>query len=174
MIENDIDCKHEKPPVLPWNVDSVLLEVRIDYFKANNNVGDVAFYYLPYLEDLLDNVNGLKVICLKRDREETVESYMKKTRGRNHWLDHEGEKWEKDPVWDKCYPNYNFESKERAIREYWHEYYDYTEYLSDIYPERVKVYSLDVLNNEEVQKKMFDFIGVDEPNLQVGLKKNES
>lgn len=174
MLENSINCTHEKRPLLPWKVDKVLLQERIKYFNNNYNVGDVAFFYLPYLEDLLDNVDSLKVICLKRDREETIASYMKKTQGRNHWLDHDGEKWRKDPVWDKCYPNYKLPSKEEAIREYWHKYYNYAEWLSDIYSSQVEIYPRDVLNDRGLQKEMFDFIDIDNPNIKTGIKKNES
>lgn len=177
----DWHCTHEMKPILPWREDKELVDDRIKYFQEHDEVGDVAFYYLPHLERLLREVEGLKVVGIRRDKEETIESFMRKVPNRNHWVNHNGSRWRIDRMWDKCFPNLGLEVffsgeklKRESIREYWLYYYEQMEYLSDGYPGRVKIYPIDVLNDRGLQEDMFDFIGIDNPNLQVGLKLNET
>ena len=84
-------------------------------------VGDVSMFWLPYLEELFAKSVNLQVICLQRDKEGVVKSYLKKTEGRNHWMKHDGKEWDFCP-WDKSYPNFDTTSKEEALNLYW-EYY---------------------------------------------------
>lgn len=169
-------CTHERLPRLPWNKDEMLLADRVEMFKGREKFGDVAFFYINYLEELLKEFGDLRVVAIERDIDETVESYLRKVPNRNHWIEHDGSRWRKDPIWDKCYPKYNLpgslspeEKREQATRQYWHDYYDYMSWLQDRY-DRVRVYPMKVLNEEGLQRDMFDFIGIEEPNLQVGLK----
>jgi hypothetical protein len=85
---------------------------------------------------------NVRFICLRRDVDSTVQSWMKKTQIRrwpsaavgdrirsvitrqpyyessNFWMEHDGTKWMKDPVWDKCFPKFDAASKTEAIRKY--------------------------------------------------------
>ncbi|MDX1732975.1 MAG: hypothetical protein R3228_01365, partial [Halioglobus sp.] len=54
-----------------------------------NLIGDIAFYYLSYVETLLAVEPACKFVCLRRDRQQTVDSWMKKSaigRWRSLWL----------------------------------------------------------------------------------------
>src|SRR6476620_12404549 len=42
-------------------------------------IGDIAFYYLSYVEAIAAHNANVRFVCLKRDKDETVESWMKKT-----------------------------------------------------------------------------------------------
>lgn len=183
--QKDWTCTHEKFPILPWKKSEILFKRRIEYFENRRKVGDVAFYYLPYLEEIIGKLKNLKVLCLKRDIHSTVQSFMAKMKDthppRNHWIDHEGEKWTKDPIYDKACPNYRLnidlnpsEYKRELIKKYWHDYYEKAEWLSDVYPNKFKIYPIDVLNDRGLQKEMFDFIDIQNPNIKAGIKKNES
>jgi len=85
-------------------------------------VGDVAFFYLPYLRHIQKLVPTAKFVEIYRPMREVVKSYMEWTKGRNHWMNHDGTIWRHDPEWDVCYPKYACDDKEAAVRAYYDEY----------------------------------------------------
>lgn len=125
-------------------------------------LGDIAYYYLNYVEGILELFPHCKFVCIKRDKEQTVESWMKKSSlGRwpslwiadrfkalitrtpfykeyNYWQDHEGGVWKKDPVWDSCFPKFDASSKVEAIRMYWDYYYLEADRLKEKFSENFR------------------------------------
>ena len=121
-------------------------------------LGDIAFYYLTYVDAIAERNENVRFICLRRDEEETVASWMRKsaverwrskrladrlaswiTRERYHksgnfWMDHDGREWLKDPLWDKCFPKFDAPSKPDAIRRYWRYYYEVAEEIAGAGP----------------------------------------
>ena len=171
--QEDWICTHEMRPILPWNIDEVLACDRIEYFNRKDKVADVASYYLPYVEMFLEEIEDLKVVCLKRDREQVVSSFMAKTANtnppRNHWCNHDGDTWTLDPIWDRAFPNYDLdietsphEYKEELIRTYWYKYYEEAEWLSDRFYD-FEVFDIDVLNSSTKQSGLFEFLDIDNP-----------
>lgn len=138
---------HEKKPMLPWGTNSYF-ERRLRKMQNSDFsiVGDVASTYLPYME----KYDGFKKIVLKRDKQETVDSFMRHSGPRNNWqkrgLSH--------PQWFKIFPVYSDElSKEEAIAKYWEEYYERAEEVAEVFP-------LEALNSEEGQDKIFDYLEI--------------
>lgn len=164
------DCEgtrvtHEMKPLLPWEVDMELLLGRIAAFRKAKSpfVGDVAFYYLPYLPHLIATFPGIRIICLWRDEGKIVESYMAKTsqpRNRNHWMEHDGTTWKKDPIWDPCYPKYDVQDKREAIARYVRDYYETARQLELARPHNVQIFDIENLNSKEGQTRIFDFAGI--------------
>ena len=171
-VQPGVVCTHENRPLLPWSFnweneghrEAFCIHVtRFKQQQANARlVGDVAFCWLPYLHEMFFAFPDLKVICLKRDQEETIQSYMRKTEGRNHWMWHDGKKWKLDPVWDKCYPKYDAKTKEEAIGRYWDDYYRTVEGWARCHPDQVRIFDMDVLNSEEGQDEIFGVLGLKE------------
>ncbi|MBC7078735.1 MAG: class I SAM-dependent methyltransferase, partial [Synergistales bacterium] len=68
---------HEEPPLLPWRRepgDRVIRE-RFARWRCSRRaeiVGDVASFYLPYVEDAIALEPAIRIVCLKRPREEVV------------------------------------------------------------------------------------------------------
>lgn len=113
----------------------------------------VAFYYLNYLEDLKRDFGELRVVCLKRDKQETVESYMRKVPEANHWG--EGPKTK----WSKCYPTYDLPKKE-GIAQYYDDYYTKAEEWAE--NDWFEIMNMrDVLNTKEGQKEAFEHLGLE-------------
>src|SRR5487761_2166908 len=101
-------------------------------------IGDIAFYYLSYVELIARRNQNVRFICLRRDREQTIESCLRKSaigrwrskriadrlsslitrapyyESHNFWIEHDGSEWELDPVWDKCFPKFQAGSKREA------------------------------------------------------------
>lgn len=175
--QKDSNFTHEERPLLPWNGSNRNLDDKIKEIlsRKENYVGDIAFYYLPYIEYILKKHPQTKIICLKRDKQEVVKSYLKKTKGRNHWADHKGFIW-RHCEWDKCYPTYNNFIKRNAIKKYWDQYYKKVERLTSKYPGSIMIMDMYyALNTEAGILEMLDFIGIEERHsiIKKDIKKNE-
>ena len=66
--------------------------------------GDVGMYFLPYCEFLIAVHPGIRFVCIERNRDEVVESFVRHTPGRHPWTHHDGSRWRIDPVWDFTVP----------------------------------------------------------------------
>lgn len=130
-------------------------------------VGDVAFYYLPYVRWIAKTRPESTFVCLKRDRQETIDSYMKKCGTRDHWS---RLKNNADP-WDRMYPRFDTFDKRRAIGMYWDSYYAEAEKL-EASGVRIKTFDMGLLNQKEGVESILDFCGLKAHQLPVGLKKN--
>ena len=159
---------------LPWQYDKKKFDS--DWHSILNYdgkyVGDVSMFWLPYLEKILDNSEGLKVICLQRDKQEVVNSYLKKTEGRNHWIKHDGKQWDSCP-WDKSYPNFEASNKEDALKKYWDYYYELVDDLIKKYPDRIKIFQMKDLNNAKQVEDLLVFAGFENKRIISNIQKNK-
>ncbi len=149
--------------MLPWYGQSDIAIQKIRKFLNDTDkqyVGDIGFYWLPYVEKVLSVFPKTKFICLKRKKKDTVSSYLKKTEGRNHWIEHDGRFWRKDYIWDRCFPKYNVKAKEEALSLYWEEYYSNASELQLSYPQNFKVFDISVLNSPESFFYVLDFLEI--------------
>ena len=157
-------------------------------------IGDIAFYYLNYIDELFEIAPECVAVCMKRDRESTIASWLKKTsikRWRslwlgdkltswltrtpfyeeyNFWQDHDGSHWMKDPVWDSCFPKFEASSKEEAIGMYWDYYYLEADRLQRKYPERFKIFDVRDLSIPEGQQRILSLLGIAEDDMVIGGK----
>lgn len=112
---------------------------RLKSMPSVRMIGDIAFYYLSYVREIIDRNSNVRFICLRRNREKTVRSWEVKTAirrwpskkvadylgslitrepyfaERNPWMEHDGTKWAVDPVWDKCFPKFEGPTRKEAI-----------------------------------------------------------
>jgi len=147
-------------------------------------LGDIAYYYLRYVDDILDANKNVRFICIKRDREETVQSWMNKTairrwpslwladrikslltrtpfyQAKNHWQEHDGSVYQLDPVWDSTFPNFAAESKREAIGKYWDYYYQRADTFARQKPEFFKIFPIEKMSSRQGQSEILDFIGI--------------
>lgn len=179
---------HENPPLLPWipAPGRPVMEQRFvrwrRKWKDAEVVADVASFYLPYLEDALRQEPELRVVCLKRPREEVVESFCHwldriHPLAINHWARRPAPGWTHDPVWTRIFPQYDIDDREQGIRRYWDEYYTRVEELAARFPENVRVFAThDALNTEEGQRGLLTFAGYlpERQVLAVGVHHNRS
>ena len=151
-IRKLIKWKNDEDELIKWL--NKLLKI-----KDNNNfVGDTGMYFLPYVELIIKNFPNTKIIGLIRDKKEVVNSYIKKTAGRNHWYNHDGKKWKIDKKWDDCFPTYNEKDKQKALEKYWDEYYISTKNLMKKYPTYVKMWTIKEFNSIKGKNEILDFI----------------
>tara|TARA_B110000003_G_scaffold107739_1_gene110249 strand:- start:1688 stop:2368 length:681 start_codon:yes stop_codon:yes gene_type:complete len=149
--------------LLKWEGDEDELFAWLDYLHEyniqNSFIGDTGMYYLPYISKIIEKYPNVKIIGLTRLKEEVVNSYLNKTKGRNHWYKHNGKDWKIDKKWDLCFPKYNEPNKKRSIELYWEEYKLETEKLELIFPSNVKIWTIEEFNTISGKNKILDFIG---------------
>ena len=145
-----------------WENDEINIFNWIEELKKYNNTndffGDTGMYYLPYAKKLINRYPHIKIIGLIRDKNEVVNSYLRKTKGRNHWYNHDGKEWKKDKKWDPCYPKFNEKNKKIALEKYWDDYHLKTKELQNLYPENLKMWKINEFNTEKGKNQILDFI----------------
>lgn len=148
--------------LLPWEVDVLLLNKSLGQILNREPpvVGDVAFYYLPYVELILDEYPNSKFVCMKRSKGKTIGSYMVKTKNRNHWQNWSpGCDWNKDSAWDPCYPKFAAKNKKESLSMYWDKYYLESKRLSVCYPDNFAIFNVNQLNSKNGLLKIKKFVG---------------
>lgn len=175
--QNAAKVDHERiEHLIRWQGSEQAVQTFLDEAMAQTEfqlIGDVAFYYLPYVEAILARQPKVKFICLQRACTETVVSYLQKTEGRNHWMAHDGKSWQLS-VWDDCYPKYAVSDKESALTLYWYDYYFTATRLQALYPQQFRIFPMTVLNSKAGQRTMLAFLGIPEAHMRfaVGIRVN--
>lgn len=156
-----LNVTHELAPFVSWGDGRA--KDRLDLLKSSKLDGDVAFWYLNLVEDMNEICENIRFVCLRRNIDETVHSYMIKTVGRNHWVNHSGSNWFKDNIWDQCYPKYDIDDKSKACRLYCEEYHSRSIKLQESM-DNFKIFNVNCLNSKSGVQSIFDFLGI---NLKV-------
>ena len=170
LVAQGVNATHENIR-LPWLFSDEIDTVLNDIISRNENrVSDTALYYLPYIPHIIDKYPNTKFICLRRNKKDTVNSYIRKTQGRNHWsMEHDMI----PNIWDKFYPTYKITDKREAIEYYWDEYYLQAIEYESLYPNSFKIFQTeDVLNKRLSQLELFKFLGIDNYQIVLNIKEN--
>ena len=148
---------HEHPILIPWKDGISHVDWHINRMLSLGEhydvVGDIAHWWLPYVDYILERHPNSIFIATKRSRSETISSFLNIKGGDckgsiNHWLEHDGNFYKKN-LWDKCYPNYSSQNRvKEAIGEYWDEYYSECTRLEKKYLGLFKTITLDELNKK--------------------------
>ena len=165
---------------------------RYNELQLNNDVrfiGDIAYYYLKYVDDILAINQNVRFVCIKRDKTQTVDSWISKSsikrwrslwladrlksiltrmpyhESKNFWQNHDGSVWQPDPVWDKTFPKFDANSKREAIEKYWDYYYTEAEKLAVKHPAHFKIFDISKLSHPEGQKEILSFVGISGENM---------
>jgi hypothetical protein len=127
--------------------------------RQSDFVGDVSFYHLPFLEMFMDKNPDIKIVVLKRDKQEVISSFKRKAPLNDHWRNHDGKTFVKT-LWDKCFPKFDADSREQAISLYYDDYYVECEKL-----DQTKCFWLQTseLNDEEKVMEMLTWCGFENP-----------
>ncbi len=163
-------------------------------------MGDIAYYYLTYVDDILAINPEVKFVCIKRDKQATVDSWMKKSRiprwrslrwadrikswltrtpyhdSWNFWQDHDGTEWAPNPVWDNTFPSFEADSKREAIEKYWDWYYEVAEQTEKRHPDHFRIFDISHLSSREGQRAILAFCGLPEEQMRLsdGIHRHKS
>lgn len=165
---------HQPKPCLPWHTDYGWYRGVGDLIAAQPTpvVALVGWYYLNYT-DLLVRDHDARLICLRRDREATIDSIMRLTPQFDHWSNR--------PVTESAtaeyrdlFPNFDVDDKREALRLYWEEYYAIAERLRDRHPDNFTIVPTEALNDAEAVAALLRFAGygdeaVPRPDIRLGV-----
>lgn len=178
---------HELAPILSWSTTPEAQSFfAVNKWEQLNHeshlydlVGDVGSYYLPYVRFLISNLDlpignevDFRFIILKRDKSEVIPAFLDKfKRQGNNPL--QAESTARKDEWDKCFPKYEGMTLENAVGSYYEDYYTEARYLTSTYSDLVRLYDTHDLNSEDKVKEMLDFVGISNPRILVGARKNK-
>ena len=179
QCQPDTNATHETM-LLPYRVNDRKLEQYMQklHRRKEEVVADVALWNLPYVTSILAKYHNTKFICLKRDKDAVVTSFIRKTPKRNHWTSFDSVHWD-SKAWprearcpyQRCYPRFDADKKE-AIELYW----DYYEVISEMYeqafPDSFRIFPVEYLNIRDGCEKILSFAGYEEMVIRVGIHKN--
>lgn len=133
---------------------------------------DVAFYWTAHVETFLrwgdQEGRHVRIVALKRDREETIESYLRWKQNTDHWRHHGGRASTHDK-WDHCYPPLDEPSKAEGIGTFWDRVYGHLESIED---DRLDVFPTEALNRREGVESILRHCGYDDPVVETKIKVN--
>ena len=183
--QNNAFVGHELAPTLPWKYYNEGIRYRYDQLNHQSAlydlVGDVSFYYLPYVVNLmnmskinLSQTHDFKFIILKRERSAVVKSFLHKFKIQgNNPLQSIKAIGVKPDEWDDCFPTYDKVDLQTSIEMYYDDYYKESEALEDRWNDDIRIFDVDVLNTSEGVMRLLGFIGVENPIIIVGIRKNQ-
>ena len=179
---------HELHPVLPWEADLGRLTFRWQQMDHQSHLYDTVFdagiYYFSYVDTLIRSWDtheyakqryDLKFVCLKRNREEVIESFLRKfKRQKNNPLqDHSDPELTKDE-WDLCFPKYdNSLSLSEAIGRFHDDYYEIAREKQESFSDHFRIFDTQSLNTKEGVNSILAFIGYDNPNIVTNIQKRK-
>ncbi|WP_158644705.1 sulfotransferase [Paracoccus jeotgali] len=148
-------------------------------------LGDVASYYLPYVELVISRAPAARFPCMRRDKKETIDSFVNKLselpneKPRNPWACLEDRRWRHDPIWDRCFPKtskVNGEDLAEYIGEYYDEYYREAEIVEREHRENFRIFDTNDLNSNEGRSEILNFClpDADHKNFHVHKNKRKS
>ena len=125
-------------------------------------------HMLMYIDFFLSIYQEAKCICLKREKNLVVKSWIAFSTNlfgvQNYWTNQNSKYFKEETRRDLYYRFPHFDlPKRKAIEAYYDLYYKESEKLSKRYPDRFKIYPIDVLNNLDLQRESLEFIGVRNP-----------
>ncbi len=179
-MQRNTDATHEKM-ILPHKFNERKLRAYMDklWGRRDDIAADVALWNLPYVTTIMSGYPTTQFICLKRDKEDVVKSFMRKTRnGRNHWTRFDSEHWD-EKEWHRerrcpyknSYPRFDA-PKEEAIGLYWDYYHVLAETYERAFPDSFRIFPVEFLNSRDGCESILDFAGYEEMTIKVGLHKN--
>ena len=163
-MQNNATCTHERC-LLPWKMKKKKVKVALKLIQKQKTLikGDAAFYYLPYCDYIASVVEDVRFVCLKRNKQEVVKSFVV----RNKDLFRDAKK-----KWDRCMPTYGKISIAKATSRHYDEYYECAEKLTKKLS--FKIFDMNnLLNTEDGQKQLFEFLQIVDPKIKIGLRLNK-
>jgi len=164
QAQKEAEITHEAV-VMPWRVnipriDRIVREILIG--RSAYFMGDIGPWYLPYVPRLIE-LNRARVICLKRDRQQTIDSFLRQRF--DHCSLNPQPSVAPPELLAQSLPKFKGDRAEAAGR-YWDFYYDMADQYQELYPQRFRIVPMEDLNCDEAQIAMCTFLGWDRADVR--------
>jgi len=137
---------------LPFVRNTRLLRKRLS--KFNGNYGEVGFYYLYYLPEILVMLPDLKVVVLRRKYTDWLKSFRNHIKNDSNFFKNGG--------WKRSYPVYG-NNIEYSMWRFYHEYYIRVNSMKKL-NDRIKVFNTESLNSVSGLNKIYDHLEIPKEN----------
>lgn len=124
--------------------------------KGRSSVHSALLGYAPYI---LKRSPESRVVCLQRDKAETVDSFHRLTNGFNSWDPTLAGAWN---LFGPSLPKFFGITKGAAISKYYDLYYDIAERYQEWWPDSFKIMPTEHLNTSPGQAELRSFLGLEE------------
>ena len=165
---------HEFPPPVAIGSRPQLIQERMDLFKLQKEdvVADVAFWYLPFVEEIMEYFHDVLFICLERPKQDFVKSVLNYIDPSFFPLQYfKVDVRIKAPEFGMCFPQYAPSlTQDEALGEFWEDYRWQIRDLMRAYPNHIRYWPTEALNDKTQVKEILTFLGFDSPVIQIGIK----
>lgn len=146
-------------------------------------VGDVAFYWVNYVGALLKYKPDTRFICLKRDRNEVVESFWLRKDGKPAGgpdlhgmpLKLKGVELAGQFIRLRAHRGPPIKQLKAGTAQNWETYYQESEGWQKRFPDNFKIFPMQALNSLDTVTEMLDFVGIPKEDQipEVGVWENK-
>ena len=148
------------------------------YNSMDNNIeSDILFHInvncglLSYLDEFFKQYENIRIICLKRDKKKTIESFLNLIKVYPESVLNL-KRWNKD---NSILPVYKEGSLEDNISDYYDKYYEMVEKIKNKYPDKIRCYNTETLfSSETEQREMLEFCGFENPCILLHIYENKN
>lgn len=148
--------------LLPWEITAETCEKAKSYIAGLSSggvCGDVSFSWVRYTPFLMQEFPDLKVVALSRDKEQVIDSYLKKVGLMDHW--HPSPKYPSS--FDGIYPSFVGATKRDRLSMYCDLYKSLIDKLCFDFGDRICRMKMEDLNTVEGVGRLLAFLGVENP-----------
>lgn len=174
-------------PFLPWDFDdggeAAVRKIRKFFLTPEAEglsiVGETSWFLIRHAEHILNAFPSARFICIRRDRDETIDSFSRWLDGyfpveTNLWASQPKASGHHDPILSPSVPKFDEPTVTQAIGRYWDAFYDEAKKLSDTHPDRVRMFEMgDALTQDATQRELLSFAGVPDDSHTVQLDIHE-
>ena len=146
-------------------------------------VGDVAFYWVNYVGALLKYVPNARFICLKRDRDEVVESFWMRKDGKPAGgpdlhgmpLKVKGVELAGQYIRLRAHRGPPMKQLKAGTAQKWETYYQESEGWEKRFPGNFRIFPMEALNKRESVIEILDFLDIPRKNqvVETGIWENK-
>ena len=154
---------------MPWkpSIDALWTNFTCLKQRWQPIVGDIAFWWLNYIDAVDTAIKNVKFVCLKRPKPDTIVSFLARFEHENYWTAGSAGH-DKDLI--GAFPQFELPKKE-ALSVYYDLYYRVVEQYAK--KDNFRIFNTyEVLNTEMGQRQLFEWLDLPDHKLSIGMKLN--
>lgn len=152
---NPIPVNDTNMNTLMYNFQKIIYEIG----DGVKRVGDIGFYNLIHIDNIINNEHNSRFICLQGNKEEMLADWLHFAGDHNFWTDPNSKHWNgcQRHKYEMFFPKYDL-PKEQALAKFIDDFYMICKRAQIKYPGFVKNWDSSVLKTRQGQKELLEFI----------------
>ena len=162
-LQQNSCVSHEMQGIHWWPVFSNYVGVKkrlaIREAKKYDLVGDIAYGWIQYIPQVIEDFPNAKFIHIWRDKDEVVESFWKAMQDRINAIQ-TSPIWGTDTLWYSIYPFLGFPPSKVQIANTYEVFHKIAEMAMFKYPYQIYTIKMESLNKTDSIKSLLDYVGI--------------